>query len=77
MDIEQVHVTVENGEMGKNEIKNYIHQIHQNAKGKRLKKLELTVGYNYVDLRYAFHGFPLERIRRVDSAFSESNKCVG
>lgn len=76
MVIEHVHVTVENGEVEESEIKYYIHQINQHAKGKRLKKLELNVGCNYIDLRYAFHHFPLERIRRVSTAFDDTDQCV-
>lgn len=76
MVIEHVHVTIENGEIAESEIKHYIHRIHRNAKGKKLKKLELKVGPDHINMRYAFHAFPFERICRVNTTRPNAQEFV-
>lgn len=65
MTLDHVNVTVQNGEMSQEEIKNYIAYIHENNQGKLLKNLELTVDGDDVEMKYEFAPVKFERIRRI------------
>lgn len=75
MTIDHVHVMVENGQLDESEIRYYVHLLQRQARGKKLKSLALTIGSDYIDMRYSFHAFPFDRIRRVSTAFTHTDKC--
>lgn len=74
--IDNVHVTIEDGQLEKSEIQYYIGKIKKHSKGKELKSIDFKLTDDYVDLRYAFHSIPFERIRRVNITIFNSNRCV-
>ena len=73
--IDQICVSVENGELEEDKIRYCIEHIKQCAGNKQLKSLTFYMGENFVDLRYSFYDFPLERIRRMDAFILCPTKC--
>jgi len=63
--IKNVKVTVHNGDMEKQEILNYIDYINTNHPTGILKKLDLTIDHEYVEMKYNFAPIKFDRIRRI------------
>lgn len=76
MIIDHICVTIENGSLDNDEIHYYINQIKKLSPGKQLKSIEFYLGNGFIDMRYAFHDFPLERIRRVNTFTFDNEKRV-
>ena len=75
---EGVNVSMQNGKLDDVEIAYYVNKIKKMSKGKELRKISFIIGNGYMDLRYAFKNYPLERIWRVaiDNASTESVRNV-
>lgn len=76
MIVDDIHVTVEKGSLNVNEINYYIHKIKKISPDKKLKSLALYLGDGFVDMRYSFHQFPFERIRRINTFTFDNEKRV-
>ena len=73
MFIDGIGVVVENGQLSPEEVQFYINKIEKNSQ-KKLQKITFSLGDGYMDLRYAFRGFPFERIRRLSLAAANRHK---
>ncbi|WP_295087300.1 anaerobic ribonucleoside-triphosphate reductase [Ruminococcus sp.] len=58
-------ITVINGEMSQQEIKEYLYQLHKKHPDRIIKEIAFTVSGNYVDIRYIYDTVRFERIRRI------------
>ena len=58
-------ITVINGEMSQQEIKEYLYQLHKKHPDRIIKEITFTVSGNYVDIRYIYDTVKFERIRRI------------
>ena len=57
-------ITIENGELPEEEIRNYINRGREKYAGK-LKGINIRVDGDYVDLTYDIGNIPFQRIRRI------------
>lgn len=63
--IDDVHITVDGGEMSEDEIKQYLFHIRNKHKSHSFDKVDIKIDGEYVELKYWFKPEPFERIRRV------------
>lgn len=63
--IDDVEVTIENGELEIEEVKEYIQYIKDKNKEETLTQLTLTVDGEFVDMSYTLRPQPIDRIRRI------------
>ena len=73
MGVDGIGVVVENGQLSPEEIQFYIQKIEKHSQ-KSLQKITFSLGDGYMDLRYAYRGFPFERIRRISLAAANRDR---
>ncbi len=60
-----MQITVTGGEMTEKEQQEYVNHIRKNNPDKVIRKLEIRLDGEFVDLRYEYETVPFERIRRI------------
>lgn len=60
-----MQITVTGGEMTEKEQQEYVNHIRKNNPNKVIRKLEIRLDGEFVDLRYEYETVPFERIRRI------------
>lgn len=60
-----MQITVTGGEMTEKEQQEYLNHIRKNNPDKAIRKLEIRLDGEFVDLRYEYETVPFERIRRI------------
>lgn len=60
-----MQITVTGGEMTEKEQQEYLNHIRKNNPDKAIRKLEIRLDGEFVDLRYEYKTVPFERIRRI------------
>lgn len=60
-----MQITVTGGEMTEKEQQEYVNHIRKNNPDKVIRKLEIRLDGEFVDLRYEYETVPFECIRRI------------
>ena len=75
MKIDGILIIMDNGQLSPEELRYYIAKVRQKTK-KRVKKIIFSLSEHYMDVRYAFYDFPLERICRVPLVDDTAGKKI-
>lgn len=60
-----MRITIINGEMSQQEIKDYLYQLHKKHPDRIIKEITFTISGDYVNIRYIYDTVKFERIRRI------------